>query len=455
MDTSSSLVTLAAELGSQVDPVDPGLLDQALLLDGAAALIAGVIIGLERQIAIVRGSRAAPDIGGVRTFPLIALLGALSARLSPALGAWLPATVLLGLVALIAVHHIGKRVEDRDPGLTTEAAALATFLIGALAGSPLLGPAFAVRVATPAALAVFVALVLSVKEPLHELTRKITSGDLFAILQLLLIAVVFLPLVPDRAFGPYEAINPAQVLRMIVFIGGIGLVGFVATALLGAGRALFVTGLVGGLVSSTAVTFSMARRAKESAGLVNSCALSIVAASSIMLLRVLVAAGVIFPALVPRLVASVGTMFICGALAALPLVRKARAEEKATGELTLKNPFELKSAALFGVAFAVVVLGSRFLQATFGDAALYVAALVAGLTDVDAITLSTANLARDGLALDVATGVILTASIANTLVKGGIARTSGGPALGRAVARVFGAMIAGGIVAIVVQRLAA
>jgi uncharacterized membrane protein (DUF4010 family) len=441
--------------------VDPSAssLDLDLLVSGVAALIAGLIIGLERQIAIVRDNKPSPDIGGVRTFPLIALVGALSAYLAPRLGAWLVAAVLLGLVALIAAHHLGKPQEERDPGLTTEAAALATLLIGALAGSThgslaaLSLDSVQSRIITPAALAVVIALVLSVKERLHEITRRIGGADLLAILQLIVVAVVFLPLVPDKGYGPYLAINPAQVMKMMVFIGSIGLIGFLATVLLGAGRALLVTGLVGGLVSSTAVTFSMARRAKESPALVCTAALSIVAASSVMFLRVLAAAAVVYPALLPRLAASMSAMFVCGVLAAIPVWRAAKDEEKAKSDLEMKNPFELKSAALFGVAFAAVILASRFLRDTFGDGALYVAALVAGLTDVDAITLSTANLAKDGLALEVASGVIVAACVSNTVVKGGIAWTSGGRALGVKVARVFGAMIAGGALAIVLQHL--
>ena len=240
---------------------------------------------------------------------------------------------------------------------------------------------------------------------------------------------------------------------MVLFIGGIGLVGFVATRLFGAGHGLVVTGLVGGLASSTAVTFTMARRAKENPALVCSCALAIVGASCVMLVRVLIAATLLFPALGVRIGAALVVMFAVSLLAAWPLMRGARAESKASAAVDVKNPFELKSAFVFGLAFAVVILLSKFLRATFGDSALYLAALVAGLTDVDAITLSTANLAKDGLSLSLAAGVILTACLSNTFVKIAIGWSTGGRALGQQLARIFGAMLAAGIVAVVVSAL--
>jgi len=160
----------------------------------------------------------------------------------------------------------------------------------------------------------------------------------------------------------------------------------------------------------------------------------------------------VFAPLLPRLAFTLVAMFVASAVAAIPLWRRARLEEHAVADVDVKNPFELTSALLFGVAFAVVILVSTFARDTFGDAALFVAAALAGLTDVDAITLSTASLAKDGLDLQLATGVILTACFANTVVKAGIAWVSGGRALGLLVARVFGASVVTGIAVVLIQR---
>ena len=174
-----------------------------------------------------------------------------------------------------------------------------------------------------------------------------------------------------------------------------------------------------------------------------------------MLVRVLVAVTVVHPPLLPRLLIPMGAMALVGGALLVPLILKARAGEKATADMTLKNPFELKSAVVFGLLFAFVVFISKAARATLGDSALYLAALVAGSTDVDAITLSTASLAGEGLALEIAATTILIACFANTIVKGGIAWTSGGRAFGMVVARVFAAMIVTGGVAIGIMVLAA
>jgi uncharacterized membrane protein (DUF4010 family) len=424
-----------------------------LILSLGVALIAGVLIGLERQTAIARGGSSAVDIGGIRTFPLIALSGGLAGLLAAAFGAFMPAVGLAALVVLISAQHVGKRDDARDPGITTAAAAVVAFLLGALATAPGVFAGLREKTITVVAIAVVVAILLSVKSQLHALSQRIQSADLFSALQLLVVAVVFLPLVPNQGFGPYEAFNPAQIGKMVVLIGVIGFLGFIASRIWGAGRGILVGGFIGGLVSSTAVTFTMARRARETPGLVASCALSVVAASSVMLVRVVLAAGVVFSPLLPRLAVTLVAMLLATVVAALPLWKKARAEEHALADVEVQNPFELKSALLFGVAFAVVILISRFARDEFGDAALYVAAAVAGLTDVDAITLSTANLAKDGLALPVATGVILTACFANTVVKASIAWASGGRALGVLVARVFGASVVVGLIVVVAQAL--
>lgn len=434
-----------------------------LVLSLGLALLVGVLIGLERQTAIAKGGSSAKDIGGIRTFPLIALSGGLCGALAVPFGTVVPAVGLIGLVVVVAASRFGVAPspkngavatdEERDAGVTTEVAALVAFLLGSLCTAPGLFVDVNQKAISVIAVAVVVTVLLSVKSQLHDFSARVQSADLFAALQILVVAVVILPLVPNEGFGPYGAFNPAQIGKMVVLIGVIGFVGFVASRLWGAGRGILVGGFIGGLVSSTAVTFTMSKRAKENPALTASCALSIVAASSVMLVRVTATAAVIFPALLPRLAATLLAMLVVSTLVALPLWRRAKNEEQATADVEVKNPFELKSALIFGVAFALVILVSRFARETFGDGALYVAAALAGLTDVDAITLSTATLAKDGLALTTATGVILTACFSNTLVKAGISLFTGGRALFVAVLRVFGASMVAGVLALVAQWL--
>lgn len=421
------------------------------------AFAVGLLIGLERQMAIGRAEGQETRLGGVRTFPLIALAGALSVLLAESIGSWLAAASLLGLVALIAAHRIGAAAAEREGGATTDVAAVITWLLGALAVSNSILPDLGTRLTTAAGLGVVVTLLLSVKPRLHAAVRRVSEDDIFATLQILVVAVVVLPLLPDQSYGPFDAINPAHVGRMVLFIGAISLTGYLASRLLGPNRGLTVTGLVGGLVSSTAVTFSMARRARTEPDHEAACALAVVSASTMMFLRVLAAAAVVYAPLVPRLLLPLGAMSATGVALVALMARRGRAarpEVRAPlGEVPLKNPFELKSAIVFGVLFAGVTLAATAARALLGDAAILLAALVAGTTDVDAITLSSATLAKDGMPLPVAAAAVIVATFANTAVKAGIAFVSGGASFGRKVGVAYLAMAAVGGVTIAAQWL--
>lgn len=421
--------------------------DRELVFSLGVSLAIGLLVGLERQIALdQRGDSHELLPGGVRTFPLVALAGSLAVMLT-AVTPWALPVALVGLVALLAAFRLGLPVERREAGFTTDVAVMLTFFLGALAVSRLIEELSA-RLLTTAALGVVVTVLLSLKPRLHAAVRRISPADVYATLQILLVAVVLLPLLPNRAYGPYEAINPQQIGRMILFIGSISFVGYAASRLVGPGRGLTLTGLVGGLVSSTAVTFAMARRARADERVASAAAVAVVAASAMMFLRVLVAAAVIHPPLVGPLAVPIGAMAVVGGIALFPLRRKAKDEEKHTATVELKNPFELKSALVFGLLFAGVIFVSKAADATLGVAALYLTAVVAGTTDVDAITLSTAALASGGLSASVATTTILVACFSNTAVKAGITFVIGGAAFGWRVARVFGAMIGAGALAL-------
>jgi uncharacterized membrane protein (DUF4010 family) len=427
-------------------------MDRELIASLGTAFAVGLLIGLERQRAITR-KEGQETIGGVRTFPLIALVGAVAALLTPALGSWLVPAALIGLIALITGHRLSLPVQEREVGITSDVAAVVTLLLGALAPSDQIIRELTPRLTTTLAVAVIVALLLSIKPRLHAIVDQISDEDVFAALQILVVGVVLLPMLPDQGLGPFAAINPQHIGRMILFVGGVSFVGYVASRMLGPGRGLTVTGLVGGLVSSTAVTFSMSRRAKESPKDSAACALAVIMASTMMFGRVVAAAAVVYAPLVQHLVLPMGAMTIVGTAYVLVLARRSRAqgEQAPTGDVLLKNPFELRSAVVFGVLFAAVTLISKAARAELGDAALYVAALLAGSTDVDAITLSTATLARDGLPLATGATAIVLAAFANTAVKAGIAFASGGKAFGKRVGLAYLLMAAAGCVVVVVQ----
>lgn len=416
-------------------------MNNALLAGLGVSLGVGLLIGLERQQSMGRKEGQAVP-AGLRTFPLFSLAGSLVWLLRDGAPV-LPAAGVLALIALLAAHRLGLPAEHREHGVTTEAAAIVTFLLGMLAVADTLLPDFEARLTTTGALGTLVALLLSIKPRVEAVVRHISADDLFATLQLFVVALVLLPLLPDEGMGPYGAINPAYTGRMILLIGGVSWVGFVASRLLGPGRGLILTGLVGGLVSSTAVAFGMAKRAKDEPAVVPSCTVAITAANAMMLVRVLVTVAIIAPALVPAIAMPIVAMLAAGLVMLRPLLRQVRVAG-ATGGVHVDNPFELKSAVLFGLLFVVVVVVAHAVRATLGDGALVLAGLVAGLTDVDAITLSAATLAKQGLTASVAAATILAAVVSNTAMKTVAVMTIGGPAIGRQIARVSGVTLAAG-----------
>ena len=398
----------------------------------ALALGLGLLMGLQRQ-------RADSGLAGIRTFPLITLFGALMALSVPAFGPWLVAAGLIALALLLLMANVIKLRTQAHPGMTTEMAALLYYGLGA----------YLVIGHTEAAVAVAgtAVLLLYMKDPLHRAVGAMSERDVLAVMQFALVTLVVLPVLPDRAYGPYAVLNPFRIWLMVVLIVAINLAGFVAHKLSTGQTGALLAGVVGGLVSSTATTVSYARRSRGEAqdpSAATLAALVIVVASAVSLLRVTILVGVIAPrqflAIALPLCALLGWM---GLLAAWAWWRGRRREAGAMPEAG--NPAELKPALVFGALYAVVILAVAFVKARFGDAALYPVALLSGLTDVDAITLSTLNLAQAGrLDTGVTSRLILLAVLSNIAFKAGCALVLGSPGLRSRIALYFGLALAGG-----------
>jgi len=402
---------------------------EATLLRLGVALALGLLVGLQRE-------RAASRVAGVRTFALITLFGAVAGLATPVFGPWLVPAGALALAALLVMANVAKLREDPDPGMTTEVAVLLMYAVGAYLVEGEMAAAIAVTGAAT--------LLLHLKQPMHRTIAALGEGDMTAIMQFALITLVILPVLPNRSFGPYEVLNPREVWLMVVLIVSINLAGYVAYKLLGARSGALLGAVLGGMVSSTATTVSYARRsrASEAAGL---AVFVIVVASTVAFVRVLVEVAVVAPsqlrAVVLPLGAMLGWMLVLSAAAWLYGRADAPAQLPASG-----NPAELKPALIFGALYALVILAVAFAKDRFGDAGLYPVALVSGLTDVDAITLSTANLAAQGK-LETATTwrLILVAALANLAFKGACALALGSAALRRPILLLLGLALAGGV----------
>ncbi len=417
-----------------MEPLEP-------YLSLAVAAAAGLLIGLEREQSAPQ-HQGSSFLGGARTHPLFALVAAVAMLLERQVGWAAPVAAFAALVTFLVVNYADDVRRGADRGLTSEAAFLLSFLLGALATSRAIEPT-GHRLVVVAALAVVATLLLSAKPVLHPFVSRVSRTDVTAALKFLIVAVVVLPLLPDRAFGPYGALNPRSLGWMVVLISGISFVGYAAVRLLGPERGLGLTGLVGGLASSTAVTLSMSARAREKPALAAPCALAVVAASTVMCARVAVLVGVLNAALLAPLIPPLLGMGLGGLGAWLWLRRRPSAA--GGGELQIANPFELSTAFKFGLFFAVVLVGSRLAADKLGAGGVYVAGVLAGTTDVDTIALSMAELAGQSVALQVGATAVALALFSHTVVKGALAALLGGAAFGRTVALAFGAMVAGGL----------
>ena len=408
----------------------------------ALAIAAGLLIGVERELSAPPRPSAESFLGGARTHPLVALMGALSMLLSKDLGWSVVIAALAALILFLAINFMDDVRRGAERGLTSEAAFLVSFLLGALALSRnvILSPGH--RLLTVAAVAVLATVLLSSKPALHPLISRIAREDVVATLKFLILAVVVLPLLPDRAFGPFDALNPRQIGILVVLMAGISFLGYGAIRILGPQRGLGLTGLVGGLASSTAVTLSMSARAREEPRLVDSLALSVTLASAIMFVRMAILIAVAGPALLPVALPPLAVMATAGLVVSLWFYRRAR--ETATGGLRLSNPFELWPTIKFALLFVVVLVGSKAATAWLGSRGAYAAGILAGMADVDAITLSLTRLARGELAPRVAVIGIFLAATSNTVVKAIIATRLGGRSFGLRIAGAFAIVVVTG-----------
>ncbi len=421
---------------------------------GAATAI-GLIIGFEReQSAPTDENEKRSFLGGARTYPLVALIGALAMLLAPQAGAailWLSFAAIFGFL-IVAYADVVRR--DRDRGLTSEVAFIVTFLLGALATADGVLEPSGRRLAVVFATAVIATLILSIKPRLHAFASRVRKDDVYATLKFLIVAVVVLPLLPDADYGPFGALNPYKIGWMVLLIAGIDFVGYVAVRALGAGRGLGVVGLVGGLASSTAVTLAMSGRAKQSEELAPSCALAVITASTLMFPRVLFEVALVHRPLLDALWIPLLAMMAGGLASVTWFYRHSRVKHAKTDALELENPFELTAALKWGLIFVVVLLLAKLASTYLGRSGTYLTGLLAGTTDVDAITLSMAKLAKDGAVEPaVAVTTIIIGAASNTIVKAGMATVIAGWRFGKLVLAGFSVMLAGGGVGLAVVWL--
>lgn len=409
------------------------------------ALAIGLLIGLERGWYL-RDRGEGRRVAGLRTFALSGLLGGVWAALAVH---GEPVFLAVGFLAFAAVLAMAVRLKaDDDPegdhGVTTLVAALLTFGLGALAVA---GP-----VAPAAAGAVVAAMLLNLKPVLHRWLRRLTREEIRAVLKLGLISVVVLPVLPDRGLGPWGAFNPYVVWWLVVLIAGISFLGYFSTRIAGPGRGVPLTGLLGGLASSTATTLGLARMARRHPPLSVLLAGGTALAAAMMFPRLAVEVAVVNPALLAALGAPLAT--VTGiALAGAGVLWWRSSNANPHEPLPLRNPFEIGVALQFGALLALMMLLAEAARQWLGDRGVLALAALAGLGDVDAIALSVARMARHGLDEQLAAGAILLAAASNTAVKVVLAAALGNARMALRLALVLGPALLGGAAALVLGKV--
>lgn len=402
----------------------------ALAISGAL----GMLVGVQRE-------RADSALAGVRTFPLITIFGTVCAMLSGPLGAWVFPAGLIGIAAATAMGNYLRPHPDKSPGITTEIAILLMFAVGAMIW---VGPhAVAVGVG------VACAALLHAKDLLHTISRRLGERDMRAMIQFALITFIVLPVLPNEQFGPFDAINPREVWLMVVLVTGISLAAYAAAKMLPRQHGAAAAGLIGGLISSTATTVTAARRAAGNVDAAWAGVLVATLASVVSFVRVLVEIFVAAPGkaaqIAPAMVVMLGASIVAAGMAYV-LARKQPGGEMADPE----NPSELKAALIFGLLYAVVLLAVAAGRHWFGERGLYIVAAISGLTDMDAITLSTSRMAaRGAVETSAAWRAIVIASMANLVFKAGIVAVVGGRAVFMRLLPIFGMVFGVGVALLV------
>ncbi|MGB2955792.1 MAG: MgtC/SapB family protein [Anaerolineales bacterium] len=401
------------------------MINQDLFLRFGAALLIGVLIGMQREYAY-SSNKEGGLFAGARTFALMSLFGALAALLSDLfLTPWVFIGLIILLGVMIIVAYFISATERDEIGLTTEVAALITMLIGGLC--------YLHSLEVAAALGVVTTVLLAVKWELRQFVKVITQEDVFATLQFAVITAIVLPVLPNRTFGPLplDVLNPYQIWKMVVFISGINFLGYILVKVIGPKKGIGISGLLGGLASSTATTLSFSQRSHTQDGLDKPFAVAIIAGWVIMFLRVIVEVAVVNNRLLPYIWPAMAAMGFSGLIYALYLYFSQTAIDEE--ELNLSNPFELGPAIKFGLLYALILLLTKAAEVYIGEEGLYLTSFLAGLADVDAITLSLADLTKTGQGVALSTGkiAIILAAISNTAAKGVLVFSLGSRSLRR------------------------
>ena len=380
-----------------------GMFEWSLGLRFMVALALGFLVGLERESG--RKEHAKFFFGGVRTFPIVSVFGFACAWLySNGVPLFLPAG--LAAVAALAVVAYLEKIKAGRMGATSEVSVLLTYVVGVLA--------LLADVRLPIAIGVINALLLSEKSMLEGYVNRLDRTEFLAMLKFLLVTVVIYPALPNTDFTVYK-LNPARVWQIVVLVSAIGFVGYILSRKLGPRLGLPLAGMMGGIVSSTAVSVASGRVAREAPDQAGAALRASLLASSVMYVRLIVLVAVFGGGFMGRLDWRLAALSLTGFVLALT-VRREAATGKPTGTMpSLQNPVEIRVAMIFAVLFVGLKVATNLARDHFGQAGVLGLSVLSGLVDVDPFILSVIQGSSLG---DLMVQAVIIAVMMNTLAKG-------------------------------------
>ena len=387
----------------------------------------GVVIGLERQYSAIK--EHANGYFGIRTFTFYALLGCVSVLFYFLFSPWIYIALFLGLVILTAVAYWQTALKG-DRGLTTEVTALLTFVLGSMAAYGLIS--FSLM------LTVIVVVLLSSKFKIKAFVGKITAEELYAFIRFVVLALLIFPFLPNENYGPYEVLNPKEIGGVVLLTSALGFLGYILIKTLGNHRGILLGGLLGGLVSSTSITWVYSKKSKENPSLSASCATAILGASSILYIRVGVWTALFYAQLFRSLVVCLILLLVAALGVTFYTHLKENKPSSPSDNSALSKPLDLVGALIFGGIYVLILLAVSYANDYFGDQGTLISSALAGISDIDAVSISIAKLTGTSISLPLAEVAILIACLSNTLVKLGLGCYLGSPQLRKLLLRGYG-----------------
>lgn len=399
----------------------------------------GLILGLEREYDKLKEEQG---FAGIRTFPIVTILGFSLGSLTEAFTPWLLIISLGSFILFLGIIQFSKEVALYSKGLTTNLALIVTFVLGMLVSAEFYRDAVAT--------AVIIVTLLSLKTRFRTVISNITSEELFAFIKFSIIALLILPFLPNQTFGPNGLLNPFEIGSIIVIVSFLNFIGYFLVKFVGSKKGILLTAILGGLISSTAVAWSYASKSVESPELSKKYAAGIIIASAIMFPRLTLLAYIFNNALLTYLVLPFGILTIICLVTALLLMKKDVKEPDTM--IKLGNPLNLLNAIGFGFIYVIIGFAVFYGDRFFGENGLFYTALIAGLADTDAITINMAKFSLSGTDLKLASSVIIAATLSNMLVKLGITLVKGSKTAGKLVGYTFGSIILIGLIYILISK---